>query len=101
MLDYIADNLETDGSLVDLATIAGMSPHYFSELFKQSIGRSPYNYVLLQRIERAKQLLRDPKRSIVETGLNVGFQNLSHFARMFRKLEGTHKTTCKECSGCS
>jgi len=89
VLDYIADNLETDISLFDLATIAGMSPHYFSELFKQTIGRSPHNYVLLQRIERAKQLLRDPKRSIIETGLEVGFQNPSHFARMFRKLEGT------------
>jgi AraC family transcriptional regulator len=89
VLDYISDNLETDISLFDLATIAGMSPHYFSELFKQSIGRSPHNYILLQRIERAKQLLRDPKRSIIEAGLDVGFQNPSHFARMFRQFEGT------------
>jgi len=89
VLDYIADNLETDISLFDLAAIAGMSPHYFSELFKRSIGRSPHNYVLLQRIDRAKELLRNPKRSIIETGLDVGFQNPSHFARMFRKLEGT------------
>ncbi len=88
VLDYIADNLGTDISLSDLATIAGMSPHYFSELFKQTVGRSPHNYVLLQRIERAKQLLRDPRRSIIEAGLDVGFQNPSHFARMFRKLEG-------------
>ena len=89
VLDYIADNLETDISLWDLAAIASMSPHYFSELFKQSVGRSPHRYVLLQRIERAKELLRDPKRSIIETGLDVGFQNPSHFARMFRKIEGT------------
>lgn len=89
VLDYISDNLESEISLSDLATIAGMSPHYFSELFKQSIGRSPHNYVLLQRVERAKQLLRDPKRSIIEVGLDVGFQNPSHFARMFRKIEGT------------
>jgi AraC family transcriptional regulator len=89
VLDYIGDNLETDISLFDLATTAGMSPHYFSELFKRSMGRSPHNYVLLQRIERAKQLLRDPSRSIIEAGLDVGFQNPGHFARMFRKLEGT------------
>jgi AraC family transcriptional regulator len=89
VLDYIADRLESDISLSDLATIAGMSPHYFSELFKQSTGRPPHSYVLLQKIERAKQLLRDPKRSIIEAGLDVGFQNPSHFARMFRKLEGT------------
>jgi AraC family transcriptional regulator len=88
VLDYIGDNLETNISLPDLATIAGMSPHYFCELFKHSVGRSPHNYVMVQRIERAKQLLRDPKRSIIEAGLGAGFQNPSHFARMFRKLEG-------------
>ena len=89
VLDYIGDKLETNISLTDLATIAGMSPHYFCELFKQSVGRSQHNYVLMQRIERAKQLLRSPKRTIIEAGLDVGFQNPSHFARMFRKLEGT------------
>lgn len=89
VLDYIADNLETNISLSQLAEIAGMSPHYFSELFKQSTGRAPHNYVLLRRIERAKQQLRDPKRSVIEAGLDAGFQNASHFARIFRKLEGT------------
>jgi len=89
VLDYIADSLEENISLSRLAAIAGMSPHYFSELFKQSTGRSPHNYVLLQRIERAKQQLRDPKHSIFDAGLDAGFQNPSHFARMFRKLEGT------------
>jgi len=89
VLDYIADSLEENISLSQLAAIAGMSPHYFSELFKQSTGRAPHNYVLLQRIERAKQQLRDPKRSIIDAGLDAGFQNPSHFARVFRKLEGT------------
>ena len=89
VLDYIGDNLETNISLTNLAAVAGMSPHYFCELFKQSIGRSPHNYVLEQRIERAKQLLRTPERTVIEAGLGAGFQNPSHFARMFRKLEGT------------
>jgi AraC family transcriptional regulator len=89
VLEYIAYNLGTNISLAQLAAVAGMSPHYFSELFKQSTGRAPHHYVLLQRIERAKQQLRDPERSIIEAGLDAGFQNSSHFARMFRKLEGT------------
>ena len=49
----------------------------------------PINNVLLQRIERAKQQLRDPKRSIIDAGLDAGFQNPSHFARVFRKVVGT------------
>ena len=89
VLDYIAASLEEDISLAQLSAIAGMSPHYFSELFKQSTGRTPHAYVLLQRIERAKQRLCDPKCSIVDAGLDSGFENPSHFARVFRRLVGT------------
>jgi AraC family transcriptional regulator len=88
VIDYVANNLEESISLSQLATIVGMSPHYFSELFKQSTGYTPHNYVLVQRMERAKQRLRDPQCSVVEAGLDAGFQNASHFARVFRKLEG-------------
>lgn len=88
VLDYIADNLAENLTLAQLAAVADMSPHYFSQLFKQSTGRAPHNYVLLQRIERAKQQLRDPQRSVIEAGLEAGFQNPSHFARTFRKLVG-------------
>jgi len=93
VLDYIAENLAENLSLSQLAAVAGMSPHYFSELFKQSTGRAPHSYVLWQRIERAKQQLLDPKRSIIEVGLDVGFENPSHFARMFRRLVGTTPST--------
>jgi AraC family transcriptional regulator len=89
VLDFIGDSLEENISLSQLAAVAGMSPHYFSELFKQSTGRTPHNYVLSQRIERAKQLLQDQKHNIINAGLNAGFQNPSHFSRVFRKLVGT------------
>lgn len=88
VLDHIADNLAEDLSLSQLAAVAGMSPHYFAEMFRQSTGRAPHQYVLLQRIERAKQSLRDPRRSVIEAGLDAGFHNPSHFARMFRKFVG-------------
>jgi AraC family transcriptional regulator len=88
VLDYIGDNLADDLTLSELAAVAGMSPHYFAELFKKSTGYAPHRYVLLQRIERAKQGLRDTGRSAIEVGLDVGFENPSHFARMFRKFVG-------------
>jgi AraC family transcriptional regulator len=79
--------------LYKLAGVKNRHGHRWRETFaaelKQSTGRAPPNYVLLQRIERAKQQLRDPKRSIIEAGLESGFQNPNHFARRFRKLEGT------------
>jgi AraC family transcriptional regulator len=89
VLDYIGDNLAEELSLAQLAAVAGMSQHYFAELFKRSTGHPPHRYVLLERIDRAKQGLRDAGRSIIEVGLGVGFQNPSHFARMFRKFVGT------------
>ena len=89
VLDHIGDNLAEDLSLSQLAAVAGMSPHYFAELFRMSTGYAPHRYVLLQRIEQAKQALRDTGRSVLEVGLDAGFQNPSHFARMFRKFVGT------------
>lgn len=88
VLDHVGDNLSDDLSLSQLAAIAGMSPHYFAEMFKQSTGRAPHQYVLLRRIERAKERLRDAKCSVIEAALAAGFQNPSHFARMFRKFVG-------------
>ena len=88
VLDFIGDNLAENLSLSQLAAVAGMSPHYFSELFKQSTGSTPHSYVLRLRIERAKQCLRESKLSIIDVGLETGFQNPSHFARVFKKCVG-------------
>ena len=88
VLDHIGDNLAENISLSQLATVAGMSSHYFAELFRKSTGYAPHRYVLLRRIERAKLGLCDTGRSVIEVGLDVGFQNPSHFARMFRKFVG-------------
>jgi AraC family transcriptional regulator len=88
VIDYIEENLSGDLSLAQLAAVAGVSPHYFAELFRQSMGRAPHQYVLLRRIDLAKERLRDPRRSVLEAGLDAGFQNPSHFARVFRKWVG-------------
>lgn len=89
VLDFVGDNLAEDLSLQQLADIAGMSPHYFAELFKQSTGSPPHQYVLSQRIERAKERLAASGRgAVTEIGLEVGFQNPSHFARIFQKFVG-------------
>ncbi len=88
VLDYIGDNLAHDLSLSKLAEIAGMSPHYFAELFRRSTGCPPHRFVLSQRIDRAKARLRGAKDSVIDAALEAGFQDPSHFARTFRRFVG-------------
>lgn len=88
VLDYIHDHLEQDIKLADLATLLGMSQFHFSHLFKQAIGTSPYQYFLQQRIERAKQLLKQTEQPIMEIALQCGFNSHSHLSQQFRRLTG-------------
>lgn len=86
---YIRDRLDRSLTLAELAAVVQMSPRYFASLFKQSTGLTPYQYVTQCRIERAKFLLRQPENPIVEIAYQVGFQNQSHFTRVFRQYAKT------------
>jgi AraC family transcriptional regulator len=84
-ISYINEHLTENLSLKDIAKVVGMSPFYFTNLFKQSTGMTAYQYVIYHRIERAKQLLRQQELSIAEVSEQVGFKSQSHFANIFRK----------------
>jgi AraC family transcriptional regulator len=88
LLDYIHANLAQDIKLTNLAQIVGMSQYYFCQLFKQSMGIAPYQYVIQLRVERAKQLLKCREMAISDVALACGFANQSHFTKHFRKLTG-------------
>ncbi|MDF5720548.1 MAG: AraC family transcriptional regulator [Rhizonema sp. PD37] len=89
VIDYINDNLTEDVSLEAIADAVGISMYYFVQLFKQSTGFTPYQYVLQCRVERAKQLLRTTKLPIIDIALVIGCKNQSHFTKLFRKLTQT------------
>lgn len=88
VLDYIDAHLSDEITLAGLAELVDISPFHFGRLFKQSLGRSPYQYLLQQRIERAKKLLKQTDKSIVEIALECGFNSHSHLGRKFRQLTG-------------
>ena len=88
VLEHIREHLATELKVAELALSAGMSQYYFSKLFKMSTGRTPHQYVMQQRIERAQQLLREGPMSLSDIGRQVGFETQSHFTSVFRRLVG-------------
>jgi AraC family transcriptional regulator len=87
-LEYIHTHLELEIKLEDLAKVVGISPYYFCRLFKQSVGVAPYRYVIQQRVERAKQLLKNAELVIADVALQCGFASQSHFTKHFRQFTG-------------
>ncbi len=84
--EFIDANLEEGLSLADIAAVAGLSQYHFSRAFRKTAGLTPQQYVMQQRIERAKVLLADGELPIVEISLRTGFKNQSHFTTLFRKF---------------
>jgi AraC family transcriptional regulator len=92
VIEYIEANLDRDIDLATLAQTAGMSAHYFSELFKQSVHVSPHQYVLRRKIARARNLLNDPGVTVLEAAVRSGFSDQSYFTKIFRRIVGVTPT---------
>ncbi len=90
ILDYIDSHLtDKDLSLNTMADMTALSSYYFARQFKQSTGFAPHQYVIHQRIDKAKRLLKQRQLSISQVAFECGFSNQSHFGKSFRKATGT------------
>jgi AraC family transcriptional regulator len=88
VLDYIEANLEGDLTLVRLASVACLSQFHFARAFKAAVGQSPHRHVGAKRLERAKQLLFDADRALVDIALALRFSCQANFTRAFRRATG-------------
>jgi AraC family transcriptional regulator len=88
VLDYIEANLEGDLTIDHLASTACLSQFHFARAFKAAVGRSPHRYICDRRLERAKALLADGDRTLVDIALALSFSCQANFTRAFRQATG-------------
>jgi AraC family transcriptional regulator len=87
-VEYIQNQLDTDLTVSGIAQAVYMTPYYFTRLFKESTGKSPYQYVVEARVRKAKELLTTGKFTISEAAHHVGFADQSHLTRHFKRILG-------------
>lgn len=86
--EYIADNLHEAITVGKLAALVNMSSSHFSRIFKQQTGFSPYDYILISRLNRAKYLLQTTNMTIASIAYEIGFNSESNFIYFFTENEG-------------
>ena len=89
---FIDQHSDEELSLIKLAKAVNTSPNYLSEKFKKVTGVNFVDYVARIRTEKARDLLEDVDLRISEIAFAVGFQSLSQFNRVFKKLLGKSPT---------
>ncbi len=83
--NYIQENFGKDISLDDVSKEVNISPYYFSKLFKEESGENFIEYLTRIRMERAKEMLKNPELSIKEVGMRSGYGDPNYFSRIFKK----------------
>jgi AraC family transcriptional regulator len=88
VIEYVEENLDNDLSLEAMAAEVNLSPIYLARAFKAAVGQSPHRYVLVRRVERAKELLRNTEMPVVDVALSSGFSSQSHLSYWFQRHMG-------------
>lgn len=89
VLEYIEQNYRSAISLDTLASIAGLSPKYFCQVFREVTHRTPLDYVIFYRIEQSCILLTESDLSVSEISRQCGFNDSGYFTKQFRQMTGT------------
>lgn len=87
-LNYIEQNFQNDISVENIASFCGLNRTYFGRIFKETVGKSPQQFLLSYRMSKAAQLLKLTGLSISDIGNAVGYPNQLHFSRAFKNVYG-------------
>lgn len=89
IINYLNENYENKISLDQIAHNMYLSPVYISKIFKEETGESPINYLIKIRLEKAKDiLLNSDGGSIKSIANSVGYEDVYHFSKLFKKYYG-------------
>ena len=87
-ISFIEQNFQNNISVEDIAENCGLNRSYFGKIFKDSVGKSPQEFLIHYRMIKATELLRMTKKSVQEIGNAVGYPNALHFSRAFKNVYG-------------
>ena len=90
--EYIGEHYSENITLSDIADIVFLNPAYLSAMFKKETGQTLTQYLIDVRIDKAKEMLRNPEKSIGEIACLVGYQDERHFSKLFSKMTGVKPT---------
>ncbi len=88
IIQYIHEHLSETITIEHLSKLACMSKPNFFKCFKRELGISPIEFIIQERIKEAKKLLIQKSTNITDACYRVGFSSLSHFVKVFKKIEG-------------
>ena len=87
-LSFIEQNFQNDISVEDIAAFCGLNRSYFGKIFHDTIGKSPQEFLMSYRMQKATELLKLTQLSIGDIGNAVGYSNQLHFSRAFKNVYG-------------
>lgn len=93
---FITENLQEELSLARVAQVANMRPSYFCRVFRRETGVGFTDYLARERTELVKQQLLNPHTHVSEVAFAAGFQSLSQFNRVFRRIVGEAPSAYRE-----
>jgi AraC family transcriptional regulator len=94
--ELVQAKIEGELSLDEMAQSVGLSTAHFARMFRKSTGQTPHQFVLRQRLERAKVMLRAPDARVLDVAVACGFKTQQHFAQVFRDVWGVNPTEYRQ-----
>lgn len=96
VLNYIEKNFNKGITLEEVAEYVHLSPYYLSKLFKKELEINFVNYVTQRRMEKAKELLRDTDKPVLNIALELSYNEPNYFSKVFKKVVGMTPTEYRE-----